>query len=395
MRIAILIGSLALLLVAAPGASTRSAEPASASKKRCKFVTKTIRGKKRRVRVCRNVAPPKRPPAPRPQPPPAPPSPPALPAAGRVTARVRLPADAGTLAYAEGAVWVVLSDNRVVRVDPATGQVREVLRVESAEWPPTIAAGEGAVWVAIAGPNTLVRIDPATGGALATIPVGHSPEGMAFTAGAVWVANHRSDAPDPRREPATDTAGTFTVSRVDVSTNREVVKVPVEVRQHALPWMRFCCGPARMAAGAGAVWVGSGFLRAVTRVDPATNTAIATIPIPTGDSCGGMAADDAAVWIASGCDIRIVSRIDPRTNAVVASIDVGESAGSVALGFGSVWATHRFNPVDNRASGLARIDPARNTVVARLPLSPAGSVTVGGGALWVGAGSELLHIEPS
>ncbi len=130
-------------------------------------------------------------------------------------------------------------------------------------------------------------------------------------------------------------------------------------------------------------------------MDPATNTATATIPIPTGDSCGGMAADDAAVWIASGCDIRIVSRIDPRTNAVVASIDVGGSAGSVALGFGSVWVTHRFNPVDNRASGLARIDPARNTVVARLPLSPAGSVTVGGGALWVGAGSELLRIEPS
>ena len=80
----------AVLLTAAlvsAGAASGSA-PAAAYKKRCKLVTKVVKGKKKRVRVCTTVKPkprgstpkpppPPPPPAPRPPPPPPPPVPPA------------------------------------------------------------------------------------------------------------------------------------------------------------------------------------------------------------------------------------------------------------------------------------------------------------------------------
>jgi YVTN family beta-propeller protein len=264
------------------------------------------------------------------------------------------------------------------------------------EWAPWLAVGHGAVWISVArlsrpeldGTGLVVRVDSSTNAAVASIPVGRSPEGVAFTPDAVWVANHRSDA-----TPAA-ASGTFTVSRVDPVANREIARVPVEVRQHSDPWIRFCCGPESAAAGAGSVWTGDAWAHSVLRIDPATNSVTARIEIADGDACGGMAADDAAVWIASGCDSFTLGRIDPATNGLTL-IQLPGVAQDVALGLGSVWATTGSTTRSPGEVALVRVDPATNAVVGRTTVTGAGTLAVGGGAVWVTTGPELVRIEPA
>jgi YVTN family beta-propeller protein len=53
--------------------------------------------------------------------------------------------------------------------------------------PVALAVDERAVWVANAGDGTVSRIDPRTARVVATIQVGHRPQGVAVAGGAVWV----------------------------------------------------------------------------------------------------------------------------------------------------------------------------------------------------------------
>jgi DNA-binding beta-propeller fold protein YncE len=113
---------------------------------------------------------------------------------GRFAAAIPLPG-AGTMAVADGVLWV-LASSTVVRIDPATNAaVGEPLRVPGdAE---AIAVGEGALWVAsvspgdlgVPGKDAVTRIDLATGHRVATITVGRAPLDLAVTPGAVWVTN--------------------------------------------------------------------------------------------------------------------------------------------------------------------------------------------------------------
>jgi DNA-binding beta-propeller fold protein YncE len=50
-----------------------------------------------------------------------------------------------------------------------------------------IAAGAGAVWVALSDAGAVARIDPRTKRVTATIAVGHRAQGVAVAGGMVWV----------------------------------------------------------------------------------------------------------------------------------------------------------------------------------------------------------------
>jgi DNA-binding beta-propeller fold protein YncE len=117
------------------------------------------------------------------------------------------------MATADRVLWVHAA-GRVVRIDPATNAVvGEPLRVSGfAE--ATIAVGEGPLWVAsvapgdLAGPcgdDRVIRIDPATGRRVAAITVRWAPLDIAATPGAVWVTN---------------SGGGDSVTRIDPETNR-------------------------------------------------------------------------------------------------------------------------------------------------------------------------------
>jgi YVTN family beta-propeller protein len=130
------------------------------------------------------------------------------------------------------------------------------------------AFGEGAVWVTgDALGHELWRIDPATNGIAARIPLPFVPAGMAAGEGAVWVTSLLDD----------------TVVRVDPATNR------------ILGSIRVGRGASSVATGNGAVWVANSIDGTVSRIDPATSSVTATIPV--GGELGDIDAGPDTVWV--------------------------------------------------------------------------------------------------
>jgi YVTN family beta-propeller protein len=276
----------------------------------------------------------------------------------------------GQLASGFGSIWVANPGHDTVdRIDPALNQVIATIPVGSR--PFGLAAGDGGVWVANQSGNTVSRIDPATNSVTATIPIGINPIGIATTPGAVWVANHNGNP-------------SGSVMRIDPATNAVVDTIPVGAQE-------FCCGPAHLAAAAGAVWVGVPNLDSVARIDPATDTVIATIPVH--GACGDLTASSTTIWIAGGGCAPGTSRIDPDTNRLVASnLGAGGSTAGLALGFGTLW----FATLTSDFVG--QLDPASNTVTGLLkaPGSPT-AITTGFTSTWVAdpALSAVLRLQPA
>jgi DNA-binding beta-propeller fold protein YncE len=103
---------------------------------------------------------------------------------------IRLPAVPDQVAAGAGAVWVTSgASNSVLRVDPATGAVKQI---RAGAGPSGIAAGSDQVWVAAGGDGTVSSIDAksASGGdaKVGTIRLGFRPVSVAVDTGAVWVA---------------------------------------------------------------------------------------------------------------------------------------------------------------------------------------------------------------
>ena len=102
-----------------------------------------------------------------------------------------------------------------------------------------------------------------------------------------------------------------------------------------------------------------------------------------------------AVWVSSTKPYAVL-RIDPATNTIVASVKVsGETCSGLAFGFGSIWA-----PICGKRPELVRIDPARNRIVARLPIPPAGpegGITTSGDSVWLATDKKgtLTRVDPS
>lgn len=149
----------------------------------------------------------------------------------------------------------------------------------------------------------------------ATLPVGSEGGGsVIFAEGSVWVT-----------ASANDGSGSGYVVRVDPTTSEAVATIPV----NAVPvWET---GGAGIAAGAGSVWVtGYGELpsgesgEVLQRIDPETNQVAATVFLGNGQG-QDVAVGDGAVWVVIGADNGqtsrdVVVRVDPTTNQVVATI---------------------------------------------------------------------------
>ena len=125
--------------------------------------------------------------------------------AGRVRHHVQLPA--ASLAYGDHALWVLTQDNHVVRVDAATGAVKQTIAVPSVLNLGGIAAGGGAVWVTSPFQGVLWRIDPGPPSSQRTIQLAFGAATIAYGDGAVWVGNSFDDSVD-RVDPATSAVRT-------------------------------------------------------------------------------------------------------------------------------------------------------------------------------------------
>ena len=132
------------------------------------------------------------------------------------------------------------------------------------------------------------------------------------------------------------------------------------------------------------VWVSNSPKHTVHRLDPKTNTVVATIEVGR-HPCSGLAAGFGSLWVPNcgdrdtkdGKSLMRVSLKDGKVEATL-PIAVPDSEGGLAVGAGSVW-------VMTDAKGtLARIDPATNKVVAEIYVAPGSyAVAFGEEAVWV------------
>ena len=222
------------------------------------------------------------------------------------------------IAAGAGALWVGNGGGpqnngtvSISRVDPRSNRITRTVRLpdtaSGSQWPsvgfPGIAVGAGAVW-AINPDQTISRIDPKTGGRIATVDARAST--IAAGDAGVWFV----DADRPA------------VTQIDPRTNR--------VGQTISTGANVLLG---IAVGAGSVWATGENEGLVWRIDPGPHPV--TRSIDTGAGVSFITFGDGMVWAANFVDGK-VSRIDPHTNAVTATVPIGASQ-AIAAGEGSVW----------------------------------------------------------
>jgi YVTN family beta-propeller protein len=234
------------------------------------------------------------------------------------------------MAAGEGAVWT--SDNRrgvLARIDPALRTVDRSIRISGRNRffnrPTPLATGSGSVWAVTPG-SSVVRITPPRKVEGET-PVGGNPRGIAVGEGGVWVSDYLDR----------------TITRIDPVTGGAVATIPVGR------------GAAGVAAGGGYVWVANSLDGTVAQIDPATDSVRNTIPV--GGAPSGVAFGAGAVWVANSGN-GTVARIDPETAEVAATIDVGESPQGLAVLDDTVWVSVQAaaeEPAGVASEGVVRL----------------------------------------
>ena len=114
-----------------------------------------------------------------------------------------------SLAVAEDGVLVAAFDDGVVkRLDTTSGEVADEILSGSEEFPSSVAAGFGAVWISDVVDDVVTRVGDESG-SLLEVPVGDSPTQVITGEGAVWVANFNARSvsridPDDPDEPVAE-----------------------------------------------------------------------------------------------------------------------------------------------------------------------------------------------
>jgi streptogramin lyase len=127
--------------------------------------------------------------------------------------------------------------------------------------------------------------------------------------------------------------------------------------------------PQRLVFGFGAVWV-TNSNGTVSRIDPASDQVVATIPLPRpGRRPEAIAAGAGMVWVATSAGV--VWRIDPARNQVVGKVDTSRllyKPISLAVQDDAVWVVCCANAAPGRHPDgkLIRIDPDGGEVAARI-----------------------------
>jgi streptogramin lyase len=284
-------------------------------------------------------------------------------AAASAVAAVVLTRDTEQSAVPAAAAVVPVSENSLVRIDPATN--RPVAAIPVGLGPERVLVGEGSVWIANATDRTLTEVDPETNAVLRTVDVAGvgRPGALAAGEGAIWIADRGTGVQAQelwRYDPASG----------------ELTAMPEPLHPFAL------------AVGAGSVWVDD-LLSGTLRIDPATWAVVD----PGLGFLGVPELGAGALWFIRVNPTRVV-RVDPATNQVVKTIELGfphDFTVRMAVEEKSVWVTR---PDED---AVVRIDPSTGRVVdlVRVGRDPR-DIVVGAGAVWVASGRDgtVTRIDP-
>ena len=183
-----------------------------------------------------------------------------------------------------------------------------------------------------------------------TIHLGGTPDWLAISDDAVWVANAKLRA----------------VQRIDAKSNAVVAKIAFADEP--------CSG---LAFAFGSLWVPlCGKPASLARVDPATNAISLTLPIGPLDSEGGITASEDAVWLVSDENGTLL-QVDPVTNAVRDKVRVAPGSFNPLYHDGVVWIT------GNKSSVLTAVNARTGEVWPPIQVGPHPRfLTSGGGSIW-------------
>lgn len=169
------------------------------------------------------------------------------------------------------------------------------------------------------------------------------------------------------------------------AVQRPIVKLPIAAKI-SIPG-----SPDWVAIGVAAVWISNADTNSVARIDPAKNAVVKTVTVGR-RPCSGLAVGFGAVWSPSCTDKRL-DRVGEQSGALETHIPttVGDSEGGIAAGEGAVWV------VADRHGNLQRIDPALNEIAGSVELAEGSFVpVVGAGAVWVSSTTRNLvsRVDP-
>ena len=256
-----------------------------------------------------------------------------------------------TLAIGEGGVWLHAFDFRafLLDLDAATGEIRERTRARGflLGGPPDVAVGSRTVWQSGAGPDEVQRLNPLTYEYLPPVRVpSGSVTGIALGRDTLWVGSSEG-----------------ALFGFDALTGDLVSQIEVDVALDEL------------AVGQGSVWVMDRLNGEVVRIDPVEEAVGDRVRVP-GDLTE-IAAGDGGVWVLDR-SAGTITRIDG-ADAPADPIRVGPSPSSIAVGLGAVWVT-------DEDGNLYRVDPQLRRSEAIELGNPLGPVAVDelNGAIWVG-----------
>jgi YVTN family beta-propeller protein len=174
--------------------------------------------------------------------------------------------------------------------------------------PDWMAVADDSVWVTSSALNRVTQLN-ADGNTIGlAISVKQPCSGLRVGFGSLWIPS----------------CGSHAIVRADLKTGQIQAVIPIS------PANSEGC----IAAGAGSVWLTTSTAGILSRIDPASNSVVASITIPSGSFCPVFAGG--FIWVTS-TEHSLLSKVDPSTNRVLAKIPVGENPRFATAGAGSVW----------------------------------------------------------
>jgi virginiamycin B lyase len=238
-------------------------------------------------------------------------------AMGGKLAEVAMPRPCGTMAIAEGSLWVAeCTQKEVYRIALDTGAITARLATGLADpsGETNVVAGAGSVWVASDPEGKVARIDPATGKVIAAIAVAPATAFLAYGFDAVW---------------AVSSAGQL-LQKIDPATNAVVGTAPLGKQ------------PGFLAAGESAVWVQEQGDGTVAKVNPETLALEGRTKVGDNLKYGDIDTGGGAVWLRTTDDQTMVV-IDPANGAIRARLGKPSGSGAVRYTPAGVWTSAHDN----------------------------------------------------
>jgi DNA-binding beta-propeller fold protein YncE len=263
---------------------------------------------------------------------------------------------------------ILATKNSLAVVDPHSNRVVEVIPIGAT--PRGVTVGTQFVWTANAGEGTVSMIDPKKLRVVQTIGLGLAATDLVEMGGQVWVA----------------TGSDNNLARIDARSGGVHARATLSNDRYASAYA--------IAAGANAIWVGSG--SEVLKIDPSSHQLVGRRHF--GGGINDIAVNGRSVWIANS-DERVV-RVSGTTLHPTGEASIGVIPTALATGGGSVWVAAPA-PFGQHAA-VWRLDPSTVRVTQTTPLGkaigfpPTLEISFGEGAVWVASydAGTVTRLDP-